>query len=509
MSKKQFHNRLDNLFADFDEVVEPVASIQVNSQNGWLWECDSGLHYKNVGEEVFGCLGIPAVRFQGQPILTYAVAPQSSRLLKSVFEQDVYPVEIDIFFQSPEGAYVPARLSIYHRPKQNGGNPGWYGSASVLSRAGIPQNPLDFLSISDHEDETAAPYDIVPSKLSPAQPTSPKPIQIERDMQDHLKSTFSVWHDTQEKIPKIQIPIDLHSQGEGMIEITTEADDRNWTEDERQLVQEVAKQLSIAIESAQSYELTQKAFEDMRQADHMKSQFLANMSHELRTPLNSIIGFSRVILKGIDGDITDTQRQDLTSIYNSGQHLLGLINDVLDLSKIEAGKMEMQLDNVNLLELINSVRSTAVGLVKDKPIKLVNILPETLPIVSADSTRIRQVLLNFLSNAAKFTDEGSIIIKAEESTSPSGNPEVLVTVTDSGEGISEDDRDKLFQPFSQVDDSPTRKTGGTGLGLSICRSFMEMHQGRIGLLSSEVGQGSTFFFALPISKETAQFSEKQ
>ncbi len=236
----------------------------------------------------------------------------------------------------------------------------------------------------------------------------------------------------------------------------------------------------------------------------MKSQFLANMSHELRTPLNSIIGFSRVILKGIDGEINDIQRQDLTSIYNSGQHLLGLINDVLDISKIEAGKMELQFDDVNIIELINSVMSTAVGLVKDKPIKLRHILPESLPIVSADNTRIRQVLLNFLSNAAKFTEEGSITVKAIETLSPDGEPEILVSVTDTGEGIAREDRDKLFQPFSQVDDSPTRKSGGTGLGLSICRSFMEMHQGRIGLLWSEVGQGSTFFFALPIHKNNAE-----
>ena len=260
----------------------------------------------------------------------------------------------------------------------------------------------------------------------------------------------------------------------------------------------LADQIAIAIENARAYELSQKAIEDMREVDRVKSQFLANMSHELRTPLNSIIGFSRVILKGIDGPINELQTQDLTAIYNSGQHLLMLINDILDLSKIEAGKMELSFSDVNLLDLINSAMSTAVGLVKDKPIKLLTNLPENLPLVRADSIRVRQVLINFLSNAAKFTEEGSITVEARQQFSPDGKPEIMVTVADTGPGIAPEDQSKLFLPFSQVDDSPTRKTGGTGLGLSICRSLIELHGGRIGLLSSEVGKGSTFFFTLPL-----------
>lgn len=508
MSKKPLNNRLDNLFADFDSHAEPVAAVQVNSQTGWSWECDLEYHYTNCGDEVSDCLGIPPIRFHGQSILTYAIAPQSSRLLKTVFEQGVFPVEIDIYFQSPEGAYVPACISIHHRPKQNGGKPGWYGSVTVLSRASIPNTPIDYMSLPETDLEPTPQIDLLPQKAA-LQGKSAKQESRDKDVHEQLASTLAVWQSSQEKLSQIQIPVDLHKRGQGVIEISDGEGNRYWTEDERLLVQEVAKQLSIAIESAESFELTQKAFEDMRQADHMKSQFLANMSHELRTPLNSIIGFSRVILKGIDGDINDIQRQDLSSIYNSGQHLLGLINDVLDLSKIEAGKMELQFDDVNLIELINSVMATAVGLVKDKPIKLIHAMPESLPIISADSTRIRQVLLNFLSNAAKFTNEGSITIQAGESISPDGEPELLVTVTDTGEGISEEDRDKLFQPFSQVDDSPTRKTGGTGLGLSICRSFMEMHKGRIGLSWSEVGQGSTFFFAVPVLKSASDQNDKQ
>jgi signal transduction histidine kinase/CheY-like chemotaxis protein len=264
------------------------------------------------------------------------------------------------------------------------------------------------------------------------------------------------------------------------------------------VLQILADQIAVAIENAEAYELAQKAYEEIKEVDRVKSQFLANMSHELRTPLNSIIGFSRVILKGIDGPINDTQKQDLTAIYNSGQHLLTLINNILDLSKIEAGKMELQLSELNLNDTINSVMSTAVGLVKDKSIKLYQNVPADLPLVKADQTRVRQILLNFISNAAKFTEEGSITVAAMPVKDPKGKPEVMVTIADTGNGIAAEHQVKLFQPFSQVDDSPTRKTGGTGLGLSICRSMVEMHGGRIGLLQSEVGKGSTFFFTLPM-----------
>lgn len=280
-----------------------------------------------------------------------------------------------------------------------------------------------------------------------------------------------------------------------------------FTPDDLTVLQILGDQIAVAIENARAFELSQQAYEDMKEVDRLKSQFLANMSHELRTPLNSIIGFSRVILKGIDGPINDTQKQDLSAIYNSGQHLLTLINNILDLSKIEAGKMELQFSDINMADLINSVMSTAVGLVKDRPIKLHQVVPEEFPIVQADPTRVRQVLLNFVSNATKFTEEGSITVEASLTVSPEGKDEVMVTITDSGAGIAPEDQYKLFQPFSQVDDSPTRKTGGTGLGLSICRSFIEMHNGRIGLLRSEVNKGSTFFFTLPLPEPEPSVDE--
>jgi signal transduction histidine kinase/CheY-like chemotaxis protein len=273
-----------------------------------------------------------------------------------------------------------------------------------------------------------------------------------------------------------------------------------FTQDDLSVLQILGDQVAIAIDNARSYELSQQAVSEMREIDQIKTQFLANMSHELRTPLNSIIGFSRVILKGIDGPITDLQQQDLTAIYNSGQHLLGLINDVLDLAKIEAGKMELSFDEINLTDIITSVMSTASGLVKDKSIKLVRNIQGEIPAVRADAIRIRQVLLNLLSNAAKFTDEGEIVVDASVQPGPAGQAEILISVTDTGPGISPQDQEKLFQAFSQVDNSPTRKTGGTGLGLSISQQLIQMHGGRIGVHSA-LGKGSTFYFTLPIYRE--------
>ncbi len=270
-----------------------------------------------------------------------------------------------------------------------------------------------------------------------------------------------------------------------------------FTEDEVTVLQTLADQVAIAIDNARSFELSQEAVKEMRETDRVKSQFLANMSHELRTPLNSIIGFSRVILKGIDGPVSELQQQDLTAIYNAGQHLLSLINDILDLAKIEAGKMELAFDEVNMSDVTSSVLSTMSGLVKDKPINLKRIVEPNLPTVRADAIRVRQVMINLLSNAAKFTDEGDIVVEVGIKPAPSGRMELQVSVTDTGPGISKEDQEKLFQAFSQVDDSPTRKTGGTGLGLSICQHLINMHGGRIWV-DSEVGKGSTFSFSLPL-----------
>jgi signal transduction histidine kinase/CheY-like chemotaxis protein len=304
------------------------------------------------------------------------------------------------------------------------------------------------------------------------------------------------------------IPLKISDRVIGVLDIHSDKPGA-FTQSELTVFQILSDQISIAIENAQAYEISQRAYDEMRELDRVKNQFLANMSHELRTPLNSVIGFSRVILKGIDGPINDVQRQDISSIYSSGMHLLNLINEILDMSKIEAGKMELQLELLNISDVINSSITNAAGLVKDKPIKVVQQIEPNLPAVKMDEIRISQIITNLISNAVKFTETGSITVSAKRSQSPENKPEIMVTVSDTGIGIAPEDQAKLFQRFSQVDDSPTRKTGGTGLGLSICRSLIELHGGRIDLLSSEVGKGSTFYFTLPIEEPKAEIDIDQ
>ncbi|HET7376705.1 MAG TPA: ATP-binding protein, partial [Anaerolineae bacterium] len=262
-------------------------------------------------------------------------------------------------------------------------------------------------------------------------------------------------------------------------------------EADQRLLEALADQAAVAIANARSYEAERQAVERIREVDRLKTQFLANMSHELRTPLNSIIGFSRVIMRGIDGPVTELQAADLQSIYSSGQHLLSLINNILDISKIEAGKMELAKEQVDLREITRSVMSTAIALVKDKNIRLEQEIPDDLPPVIADTTRVRQIILNLVSNAAKFTEHGKITLKIEITP-----PAALVSVIDTGIGIPADKLEHVFEEFTQVDASTTRRVGGTGLGLAITRRFVEMHGGRIWV-ESELNKGSTFSFTLP------------
>jgi signal transduction histidine kinase/DNA-binding response OmpR family regulator len=301
---------------------------------------------------------------------------------------------------------------------------------------------------------------------------------------------------------ELGIPLKIGDRVTGALDVQS-TQVNAFNEDDMAVLQTLADQIAIALDNARSYELSQQAVEEMREVDRLKSEFLANMSHELRTPLNSIIGFSRVILKGIDGPINELQEQDLMAIHNSGQHLLDMINNILDLSKIEAGKMELNIEPIQIDSVMDGVISTARGLVKEKPIKLLTDLPETLPLVSGDRTRVRQILLNLLQNASKFTDQGTITVKA---TVLENEGSLRIGVKDTGIGISPEDQTKLFERFSQVDSSLTRKVGGSGLGLSITKLLVELQGGEIDL-ESTVGEGSHFWFTLPIASAAPKRAE--
>ncbi len=302
------------------------------------------------------------------------------------------------------------------------------------------------------------------------------------------------------------LPLVIKGRALGVIQIESWLGKREYSAEQINLGLTIANQTAAALENARLYEDQLETAEKLRELDQLKNQFLANMSHELRTPLNSIIGFSRVMLKEIDGPITGLQEQDLTAIYNAGHHLLGLINDILDLSRIEAKKMELNIEEIDLAAIVTSVMATARGLIKEQAVDLQLDLDPELPKLRADPTRIRQILLNLLQNSAKFTEEGFIRVEVRRQVSADNAPQVFISVQDSGIGISEDDLEKLFLPFSQVDPSPTRKTGGTGLGLSITRNLVELHGGTIKV-SSEVGKGSTFSFVLPALPDHGAESE--
>jgi signal transduction histidine kinase/response regulator RpfG family c-di-GMP phosphodiesterase len=291
---------------------------------------------------------------------------------------------------------------------------------------------------------------------------------------------------------ELAIPLRIGERVIGALDVQS-VSPQGFGPDDIPVLSTLGDQLAIAIENARLYQEQLETAEKLVEVDQLKNQFLANMSHELRTPLNSIIGFSRVILKGIDGPLTDLQTQDLNAIYNSGKLLLRLINDVLDISKIAAGKMELSFEQVDLVEIIRGVFSTTKALVKDKPeIELRESVPDTMPLITADATRVRQVLLNLMSNAAKFTEKGYIELSADFD-----QRFVTVKVADTGAGIPADKFDLIFQEFEQVDGSSTRTVGGTGLGLPISRHFVEMHGGRIWV-ESQVDVGSTFAIQLPI-----------
>lgn len=271
-----------------------------------------------------------------------------------------------------------------------------------------------------------------------------------------------------------------------------------YDNEDLQLMMTLSSTLTPIIQNVLLVDELQETNERLREIDELKTNFLASMSHELRTPLNSIIGFSRVILKGIDGPITDMQQQDMQTIHDSGKHLLALVNDILDQAKIEAGRMELVKEYFDAVKMVKSIMSTAQGLTKDKPIDLFLEIGDDLPNAFGDEFRSRQIVLNVVGNAVKYTDEGSITVSVYiDKYERTGRDMMVVSVTDTGIGISEEDLPTVFDQFHQLDSSTTRKAEGTGLGLPLANSFAELQGGGIEV-ESTLNVGSTFMVYIPI-----------
>jgi len=289
------------------------------------------------------------------------------------------------------------------------------------------------------------------------------------------------------------VPLKIENKLTGILLVGEKLSGEIFDGQELEVLAVLANQVAISLENARLYEELSASNAQLMQASRLKSQFLASMSHELRTPLNSIIGFSKVLLNRLDGDLSERQETYIRSVHNSGTHLLQLINGILDFSRIEAGKLEMMSEELDLHELIDECIESSMPLARGKQLKLEKNIPLELPRLVADRTKVKQILLNLLSNAIKFTTQGRVLVGVQ------AEPEsVRVRVSDTGIGIRAEDLARLFEPFQQLDNPVARGAGGTGLGLAISKKFVELHGGRIWAESRE-NQGSTFQFTLPLS----------
>jgi len=269
-------------------------------------------------------------------------------------------------------------------------------------------------------------------------------------------------------------------------------DQRELTDTQARALRTIARLVSVANENADLVGELRVNNLQLERANRLKSEFLASVSHELRTPMNAIIGYTKLMLDGLDGEMTAQQQTDLFRVAQAADNLLGLINGLLDLAKIEAGKMELNIEEVNITDVTDEALELVRPHADEKGLHVRSLIPQGLPNVWADRARVRQVLANMLANAVKFTERGMVSVAA---TAAEGW--VTVSVSDTGVGISPEAQAYVFDEFRQADSSTTRRYGGTGLGLAISKRLVTLHGGRIWV-DSEIGRGSTFHFTLPI-----------
>lgn len=290
---------------------------------------------------------------------------------------------------------------------------------------------------------------------------------------------------------ELAVPMLVGNKLIGVLDLQSQEVD-HFAENDLQVMSGLAEQIAIAVQNAQQYQETEKARSEAERANSVKSQFLASVSHELRTPLNAILNFAKFVASGKMGEVNERQVNALTNVITSGNHLLSLINDVLDISKIEAGSLTLFVQNkVDLKKELQDIQATATALLQDKPVTWTMNIEESLPSITGDGQRIRQIVLNLVSNACKFTREGTINLSVTHNTD-----DVIIGVADTGPGIKSHEQEMIFEVFTQSE-SGLKSGQGTGLGLPISKRLAEAHGGKIWL-DSRFGEGTTFWVSLPI-----------
>jgi signal transduction histidine kinase len=335
------------------------------------------------------------------------------------------------------------------------------------------------------------------------------------DIRTDLRSALAKQSAAAGMLSELAVPVLYNDKLYGILAVQTDIH-RHFTDEEMYLLSSLAANAGSAIRNAQLFEqlqytnsqleqavadlvISQQQTENARaaavQANRFKTEFINNMSHELRTPLNAVINFTRIVMDGHVGAVTPEQKQYLTYVHDSGQHLLGLINDILDLAKIEAGRMDLVREHTDLESLMKGVMSTAVGLTRSKGLALKTEFEPGLPHMMIDARRIRQVMLNLISNAAKFTEKGGLTLRVRRD-----GEAILVSLQDTGVGIKQEDIAKVFEEFRQIDNPLQEAAGGTGLGMAISRRFVQLHGGDMWV-ESTIDVGTTVFFTLPLSEQ--------
>jgi len=499
-----FQQRLHGILSDYTRLAELQNIFQLDRPSLmehstiWAWECDPNGNLTWCSPEVTHLTGFEPSDLAGEPVFASILTGASKSVLQTALQGKRTIRNLVLEGITRDGKTIHIAFHAEPGKPDSSGTSGSHGLASMIQteipKDGHPPGTSSDTGLASQVDQVMPLYRSTGGfTLSREGYNSTAVPLAEAPQKPEIRGTV------------LRVPVQSGGSVLGVLELDRGETGKTWTLEDLAVVENLAGQLGSAVQDIRAYELTLQALEEMQQADQLKSQLLANMSHELRTPLNSIIGFSSVILKGIDGPINETQEQDVQQIYNAGQHLLGLINNVLDLSKIEADKMELTLNRVDLASVIQEVVEITNALIKQKPVELVVDIQQGIPVIEADSTRVRQILLNLLSNAVKFTNEGHIAIYARTYAGKQGE-EIVIAVADTGIGIAPVDQIKLFEPFSQIQGMSSRPGSGTGLGLSICRHLVELHRGRIWVESSP-GVGSTFIFTLPVSQAATFLQE--